>query len=158
DHRAGQGGRGVQIVVDARGGVPERDPLSGKARDDRDQLALEVRPGHDRLVAIGEHVRGGAELAPTGDDRELAGGGRVPQRVGYHSVGGLVDRDQPALLFGQDVPLRGTGDDAIDRLLEGRLVDLAAPVANAEQGGLVDDVRELGAGEAGRLASDLLQR
>ena len=79
---------------------------------------------HDRLVAVGEHVRGGAELAPAGDDRELARRGRVPERVGDDGVRGLVDRDQPALLLGQDVALGGPGDDAVDRLLERRLVDL----------------------------------
>ena len=54
--------------------------------------------------------------------------------------------------------LGGTRDDAVDRLLERCLVDLPAPVAHAQQRGLVDHVRELGAAEAGRLARDLLER
>ena len=107
-------------------GVPERDPLAGKARGDHDQLALEVGLGHDRLVAVGEHVRRGAELAAAGDDRELARRGRVAERVGHDRVRGLVDRDQPALVLGEDVPLGRAGDDAVDRLLERGLVDLAA--------------------------------
>ena len=118
---------------------------------DHDQLALQVGLAHDRLVAVGEHVRRGPELAAARDDRELAGGGRVPQRLGHDRVGGLVDRDQPALLLGQDVMLGGTRDDTVDRLLERRLVDLPAAVADAQQRRLVDHVRELRAAEAGRL-------
>ena len=78
----------------------------------------QVGLAHDRLVAVGEHVRGRAELAPARDDRELARRGRVPERLGDDRVRGLVDRDQPALLLGQDVLLGGPGDDAVDRLLE----------------------------------------
>ena len=121
DHAARQRGRGVQVVVDAGRGVPERDPLARQARGDHDQLALQVGLAHDHLVAVGEHVRGGAELAPARDDRQLARRGRVPERVGHDRVGGLVDRDQPALLLGEDVVLGRPGDDPVDRLLEGRL-------------------------------------
>ncbi len=138
--------------------MPEGHPLPGQAGEDRDQLALQVGLAHDHLVAVGEHVRGGAELAAARDDRELARGGRLAERVGHDGVGGLVDRDQPALLGGQDVAFGGAGDDAVDRLLERRLVDLDAPVAHAQQRGLVDHVGELGAAEAGGLARDLLQR
>ena len=134
-----------------------RSPAS--AGRDHDQLALQVGLAHDHLVAVGEHVRGGAELASARDDRELARRGRVAERLGHDGVRGLVDRDQPALLLGQDVAfLAGPGDDAVDRLLERRLVDLPAPVAHAQQRRLVDHVGELGAAEAGRLARDLLER
>ena len=52
----------------------------------------------------------------------------------------------------------GPATDAVDRLLERRLVDLAAALAHAQQRGLVDHVRELGAAEARRLTRDLLER
>ncbi len=54
--------------------------------------------------------------------------------------------------------LGGPGDDAVDRLVERLRVDLPAPVADAQQRGLVDHVRELGAAEARSLARHLLQR
>ena len=53
---------------------PKAMPLAGGARGDHDQLALQVGFGLDHLIAVGEHVRGGAERAPARDDRELARG------------------------------------------------------------------------------------
>ncbi len=71
-------------------------------------------------------------------------------------VAGLVDRDPPALLLGEDVRLFGrAGDDAVDRLLQGRLVDLRIALAHAQQRRLVDQVGDLGAGEAGAELGDL---
>ncbi len=114
----------MQVVAHTGGEAAERDPLAGGARDDHDQLALQVLLCLDHLIAVGEHVRGRAERASARDDRELARGGRVPQRVGDDGVRGLVHGDQPALLAREDVLFRGTRDDAVDRLLERRLVDL----------------------------------
>ena len=73
-------------------------------------------------------------------------------------MAGLVDRDPPALALAQHVGfLRRAGDDAVDRLLQGRLVDLGVAFADGEQRRLVDQVGELGAGEAGAEFGDLVE-
>ena len=66
----------------------------------------------------------------------------------------VVGRDQPLLLAHDPGLLLGAGDHAHDPLLELDLGDLALAVAGGEQRRLVDEVGEVGAGEAGRLAGE----
>jgi hypothetical protein len=155
DHLAGEFGRRVEVVAGAGRALAELLRLGGGAGKDRDQLSLEGGlPVHHR-VAVGQHVGGGAELAAAGDDRELLGADHLADRPGRDGVAGLVDRDRPALLLTQQVFLRRTGDDPVDRLLERLLVDLGAPFAHRQERRLVDQVRQLGAGEAGAELGDL---
>ena len=126
--------------------------------EDRDQVAFEVGLRVDRRVLVGEHVGGGAELPAAGDDRELLGAHRLADRAGGDGVAGLVDGDPPALVGGQHVGfLRRAGDDPVDRLLQRRLVDLRIAFADREERRLVDEVGELGAGEAGAEFGDLVE-
>src|SRR5947209_12788279 len=69
----------------------------------------------------------------------------------------LVVGRTPALVVAHQVPatLR-TLEDATDRLLDVMHGDLAAQVTDGEQGGLVRDVREVGAGEARGAVGDVL--
>ena len=84
-------------------------------------------------------------------------GSEAGEQVGHHGVAGLVVGGQPLLVLGHDhrAPL-----GAHHHLVLGRLeVDHghhALAGARGEQGRLVDDVGEVGAGEAGRAAGDHL--
>ena len=49
------------------------------------------------------------------------------------------------------------GDDAVDRLVQGAVVDELRVGAGGEEGGFVEDVGEVGAGEAGGALGDLLE-
>ena len=71
-------------------------------------------------------------------------------RVAHLVVGG----DQALLLAHDPGLLLRAGDHAHDPLFELDLGDLALALARGEQGGLVDEVREVGAGEAGGLAGE----
>ena len=72
------------------------------------------------------------------------------ERVAHLVVGG----DQPLFLAHHARLLLGAGDHAHDPLLELVLADLALARARRQQRRLVDQVREVGAGEAGRLAGE----
>ena len=123
---AREAGRGVQVVADAGREVAEGDPLAGGAGDDHDQLALQVDCSvwisWSRSVSMCAAV---PSVRPRATIESLRVERRLAERVGDDGVGGLVDGDQPALLAREDVLLGGAGDDAVDRLLERCLVDLA---------------------------------
>src|SRR5919199_1398134 len=66
------------------------------------------------------------------------------------SVTAFVVGDRLLLLVGHDAALAlGAGHDPVDRFLERRHRDLALAHARSQQGRLVDDVGEVGAGETG---------
>ena len=69
----------------------------------------------------------------------------------------LVVGDDPALLVAHHALLLEAGDQAIDRRLEIAPVDRGLVVARREQRRLVDQVGEIGAGEAGGALRDDLQ-
>src|SRR5437667_449076 len=69
----------------------------------------------------------------------------------------LVVREDAALLLRQSLLLLQAGDDPVDRVLEIRLRDVLRLAAAGEDRGLVGDVREIGAGEAGGVARDHAQ-
>jgi hypothetical protein len=104
-------------------------------------------------------VGGRAQLPSASDDRELLRRDGLADRARHDRVGGLVDRDDPALGLRQDVALlRRPGDHAVDRLLEDLLGDRGLALTDGQKRRFVDDVCELGAGEAGRQLRDLHQR
>ena len=71
----------------------------------------------------------------------------------------LVHRDRLELVVAEHVRLGArAADDALDRLVEVVHADRAPPRAGAEQRRLVDDVLQLGAGEAGAAAGDRRRR
>jgi hypothetical protein len=82
----------------------------------------------------------------------------VAHRGGGESVPALVVRRDQLLLVAHDAraALR-TGDDAVDRLVERAVVDQLRVGACREQRGLVEDVREVGTGEARGLPGDDLE-
>ena len=69
----------------------------------------------------------------------------------------VVGRDPALLLAHHAGLLLRPGDHAHDPLLELEVVDLALALAGGQQRRLVDQVREVGAGEAGRLRGEVVQ-
>src|SRR5215217_1592516 len=102
-----------------------------------------------RVIAI---VSVSAARVPAGDDRDLVDRVGVLEVVAHDRVSHLVvGRDQALLLAHDPGLLLRAGDHAHDPLLQLGLRDLTLAVAGGEEGGLVDEVRQVGAGEAGRL-------
>ncbi len=84
--------------------------------------------------------------------------GRVRQRPRHQGVPALVVGGHLLLFLAHDPALAlGPGDDAVDGLLERVVRDGLLVAAGGQQRGLVDDVLEVGAGEAGRAARDRLE-
>ena len=82
----------------------------------------------------------------------------VGQHVADERVTGLVVRDDLLLLLGDESALAlGTGDDALDGLVELDHVDLLLAVPRGEERRLVHEVREVGAGEARSPACERLE-
>src|SRR6266540_4248770 len=70
----------------------------------------------------------------------------------------LVVRSDLALVLGEEARLLlGACDHAHDPLLELLLLDLLLAAAGGEQRRLVDEVREIGAGEAGRPGGECVE-
>ncbi|CAM3908256.1 hypothetical protein STAL104432_30540 [Streptomyces albus] len=73
-------------------------------------------------------------------------------------VSALVVRGDLLLLVAHDPgPLLRAGHDAVDRLVQELVVDQLLVTAGGEQGGLVEDVAQVGAGETGGTAGDRAQ-
>ena len=82
----------------------------------------------------------------------------VLQVVGDDGVAHLVVGGDPALLLAHHPGLLlRAGDHAHDPLLQLEVVDLALALAGREQGGLVDQVLQVGAREARRLGGQVVQ-
>ena len=82
----------------------------------------------------------------------------LSQVVGDQRVAHLVEGRDAALLLGHHAGLLlRPRDHAHDPLLQLEVVDLALALAGREQGGLVDQVLQVGAGEAGRLAGERVE-
>ena len=124
--------------------VPPRSTLIRLSSSDlRDQVAVLLRPMQD--------VAQGADAAR--NDRHLVDDVRVGQRAGHHGMARFVIGD-PLLLLGRHDPALAFQADraAFDGLVEVEHADGIAAVAGGDQGGLVDDVGQVGADRAGRQA------
>ena len=80
------------------------------------------------------------------------------QRRGHQGVPALVVGGDLLLLVVHDAgALLRTGDHAVDRLVEGPVVDQGRPGAGGQQRRLVEHVGQVGAGEARRAPGDCLE-
>ena len=76
----------------------------------------------------------------------------------HDGVAALVDGDDPLLRVGDDAALAlRAGDDPLQGLVELRHADDLAVAPRGQDGGLVHEVGQVGAGEAGRLAGQVLR-
>src|SRR5918995_2916574 len=98
---------------------------------------------------------GVAERATPRDHADLVHRVGVRQHVRGQSVATLVIRDHALLALAHDARLAfGTGHNAIDRFLDLLRPDHPLAPARGEECRLVDDVRQIGAGEPWRALGD----
>ena len=148
DHLARGGGGLLDVVGGAGGGVVE-DQLLGHPAAHRVGELVEQLVARGRVLVLERHHHRVPERPPAGQDRHLGDRVGVPHRRGHQGVPALVVRgDLLLLVVHQPGALLRAGDDAVDRLVEGGVVDQLGVGARGEQRGLVEDVREVGTGEA----------
>ena len=157
DHLLGELGGPLDVVAGTGGDVADRDLLGDTAAEDHGEVVEHLAAWCRGTCPprAGQRV---AERAAARDDRDLVDRVGVGQHVADERVTGLVVRDDLLLLVGDQAALAlRTGDDAVDGLFELDHVDLLLAVTRGEQRGLVDEVGEVGAGEARRAASEHLE-
>jgi len=157
DHLFGDARRLLDVVGRPGRDLAEDDLLGSAAPKRHGQRVHELGLGRQELV-LGGQRDGEAERLTTTHDRDLVHGVGVGQEVTDESVTRLVvggDRllflgDEPALLL-------GPGEDAHDALLELGHGDDPAAMTGGEQGRLVDEVGQVGAGEPGGLRGKCIE-
>src|SRR5256714_4763093 len=147
--------RDLLEVVRGAGRDLVEDDLLRRAAAERHRHLVHERTARGEVPVLGRQRDREAERLAAGDDRDLVDRVGVlevvaDERVAHLVVGrdlALVLREEPRLLL-------RAGHDAHDPLLQLLLLDdlLAAP--RREQRRLVDEVREVGAGEAGRAGGE----
>ena len=157
DHRAGERGGLLDVVGGAGRRVVEDDLLGRAAAEHVGELVEHLVAGRGVLVLVGQHHRV-AERPAARQDRDLVHRVGVRQRRRDQSVPALVVGGDLLLLVAHDPgALLRAGHDAVDGLVERVGVDELLVVAGGQQRGLVEHVRQVGAGEAGRTAGERLQ-
>ena len=147
----------LEVVGGAGGDLAEDDLLRGAAAERHRHRVAELGAGGEELVLARERDRVAERLAAA-DDRDLVDRVAVGEQVADDRVAHLVEGgDQALLLRHHPGLLLGAGDHAHDPFLELVLADLALARARGQQGRLVDQVGEVGAGEAGRLAGERVE-
>src|SRR5919112_91034 len=98
-----------------------------------------------------------AEGHAAADDRHLRDRVALGKHALHDGVSALVVRDDLLLLLRDDpAAALGARDHAVDRLVELGHADALLVTPRREDRGLVDEVRQIGAGEAGRTAGERL--
>src|SRR6478672_9323467 len=153
-----RGGRDLLEVVRGAGrDLAEDDLLGGAAAERHRHRVGQLRARGEELVLRRQRDRV-AERLPAADDRDLVDRVAVRQEMADDRVPELVvGRDQPLLLRHHAGFLLRARDHPHDPLLELLHGDLAAACAGGEQRRLVDQVGEVGAGEAGGLAGESVE-
>ena len=150
DHRPGQRGRLLDVVAGTGGDVVEDQLLGRHPTHHVGELVEHLRARLGVLVLVGQHHRV-AQRPAARQDRHLVHGVAARHRRGDQGVAALVvGREQLLLLVHQAGALLRPGDDAVDGLLERGVVDQLGVLARGQQGGLVEHVGQVGAGEARR--------
>src|SRR3954469_23252814 len=148
DHRAGDLRRLLDVRGRAGGGLVEDELLRRAATHREDQPPDHLGAGHQVLVVLGDE-QGVPTRAAARQDRQLVDRLDVRHRPRGERVPALVVGRDLLLLLGDDPALAGrAADDAVDRLLELDVADHVPVLAGGEQRGLVQHVRQVGAGHA----------
>src|SRR4051794_17740114 len=154
DHLLGRRRDLLEVVGGAGRDLAEDDLLRGAAAEGHRHRVVELGARREELV-LGRHRDRVAQRLAAADDRDLVDRVGVLEVVAADRMAHLViGGDQPLLLAHDPGLLLRAGDHAHDPLFELDLGDLALAVAGGEQGGLVDEVAQVGAGEAGGLAGE----
>ena len=148
DHRAGDLGGLLDVRHGAGGRLAEHQLLGGASAHREHQPRNHLRAGHQALVVLGHGHRVPAG-ATARQDGHLVDRVDVRHRPRGEGVPAFVVGGDLLLVLADDAALAPrTADDAVDGLLERGTADHGAVLAGGQQGGLVDHVREVGAGHA----------
>src|SRR5438105_653923 len=150
DHLPSHLGRLLDVVARACRGVATQVELLGDpAAEGGGDVVFELPLGPHVPVLLRERPRH-AHRHTAGDDRDLVHRVGVLEQLEAEGVAGLVVGDDPLLFLGDDArtALRTKGD-LLERLLEVDLADGLLVAARCEDRGLVHDVGQVRAGEAG---------
>src|SRR5207245_2532377 len=158
DHQARDLRRTLEVVVRARRDLAVDQLLGHAAAEEHRDAVLELAPRQEEAI-LGRQLVGHPERRDTPrDDRHLVHRVGVRDRRGHERVPHLVVGDDVALLLRQDPTLfLEPCHHTIDRFFEIGRRDGVFLLARREQGRLVDDVRQVGAREAGRPRGDHAQ-
>ncbi len=148
DHLASEFGGALDVAAGAGGHLLEEDLFGATTAHEGGEAGFEIVLGDGVLVFLGE-VDGNAESHAAGDDGDLVERVGVLAQGGDEGVTGLVVGGDALLFVREEHGLAlGTHHDLVLRYFEVVHVDRFAVVAGGGEGGLVDHVGEVGAGEA----------
>ena len=157
DHLLGGGRRLLEVVGGAGGDLVEHDLLGGAAAERHGERVHELALGGEELV-LGGQRDGEAQRLAAAHHGDLVHRVGVLEEVADEGVAHLVVGRDGLLLLGDDARLLlGTGEDAHDALFELVHLDDLLAVAGGQQRRLVDEVGEVGAGEARRLGGQRVE-
>src|SRR5690348_123512 len=154
DHVAGDLGGALDVVAGAGGDVAEEKFFSAAAAHEHGEHGFEMVLGVGMLVVDGK-LHGEAESHAARNDGDFVHGVGAGSHGGDEGVTGFVVRGVLLFLVGKN---HGLAFDAHEDLVLGHFkighTDEFAVLARGPQGGFVDEIFEVGAGEAGSAASD----
>ena len=154
DHPAGEVGRLLDVVAGTGRGVAEDEPLGHVAAEQSGDLVLELGLALE-VAVLGRQRHRVAEGHAAADDRDLGDRIALGQDALDDGVAALVVGDDRLLRVRDDPGLAlRAGDDPLQGFLELGHADDLLVAPSREDRRLVDEVGEVRAGEAGRLAGD----
>ena len=153
DHRARDLRDAQEVVGGAGGDRAEHDLLRRAAAEQHGHVVDQLLAGLEVAVLLRE-VERVAQRAPARHDRDLVHAVDARQQLGAQRVARLVEGDDAALVVVERAARLHAGHDALERGVEVGVRDELAVLAGREDRRLVAEVREVGAGEARRLAGD----
>ena len=157
DHRPGDVGGALQVVLGAGGNLAEGDLLGRAAAEQHRELIEQILALHQVTIFERQLHRVAERAEAALHDRDLVHRIHVGDERRDERVARLVIRDDLALLLAHDPLLLEPRDQPIDRLVEVGHLDRGLVLAGGEQRGFVDQVGQVGAGKAGRALRDDLE-
>ena len=156
DHLARHLGSALEVVGSAGSDVVA-EQLLGRAASQKHGNLVEHAVSRLKVAVFLRHLHGVAQRLPACDDRNLVHGVGVLEHVAHQSVTALVVGDGLALVLRNDARLAlRTRHDALHGLLYLAERDHGLAPACREQRGLVHEVGQVCAREAGRQLGDAL--
>ena len=157
DHLARHLGRALQIVARARRDVVAHEFLGNATSQEHGKLVEHLVLGLEEVVLLRKLQRVAQRLAAA-DDRDLVNRIGMLQDVAHQGVTALVVGNRGALGLGHHATLAlRTGNHALHRLLDLVHRDYGTMAAGSKQRRLVEQICQIGAGEANGHLGELLK-